>query len=183
MQNGTNAERNRSLNQKTHPANRFQLLEDFEPDISEPIEEQVTFQFPIRKTTIARDNEGRPIWTSSTQLAEPGSIVEDTEFKNLFWRHNSLSTPPSYERHSEKHSVLVHPPMLGELLCSQRFKTLLVQIYQVLRAGGFQQILVHIQKTKDQLETFDQTFEEIEEDSNHMYKHIQTFADIIYFLN
>jgi hypothetical protein len=52
-----------------------------------------------------------------------------------------------------------------------------------MRAGGFQQILMHLQKTKDQPTTFDQTFSEIEEDFNRMYKHIQKFADIVYFLN
>jgi len=52
-----------------------------------------------------------------------------------------------------------------------------------MRAGGFQQILMHLQKTKDQPTTFNQTFSEIEEDFNRMYKHIQKFADIIYFLN
>jgi flagellar motility protein MotE (MotC chaperone) len=52
-----------------------------------------------------------------------------------------------------------------------------------MRAGGFQQVLMHLQTTRDQPTTFDQTFKEIEEDFNRMYKHIQKFADIVYFLN
>jgi hypothetical protein len=186
MQNETGTDRNQLRSygtQKNLSTNRFQLLEDFEPDVSEPVQEQVIFQFPTRRTTIERDQEGQPIQTTRNQLPSPGSIVEDTEHRNLFWSHNSLSTPPNYERHSEKHSVLVYPPKLGELLYNQRFKILLVQIYQVMRAGGFQQILMHLQKTKDQPTTCDQTFSEIEEDFNRMYKHIQKFADIIYFLN
>ena len=117
--------------------NRYQALEDFDPDIPEPYQDVVFYHFPFRKTTIQRDPQ-RPIHLNpETQIYETGTIIEDRDQDKLFWRQSSLSTPPNYDKKSDRYQTLVYPPRPGEFIYNDRFKSLLVQTYQILRAGGF----------------------------------------------